>query len=333
MPFLHFYSSSRLSVIYPKPALFYIKVFILLCLPFNTALAGEIFATGFESGSLDNGQEQQNSFSWGSSTYATVSTENPKSGRYSLRFRFRAAGGDNPQHEDAWAEQRFNLGGNYKDMWVKFDLFIPSNYVHRIPTMPPDTSTNSNNKAGVWLWGGGQDGYKDAYRNGPLIGAQWWSRGAEESEYVVIARANVDGKITLNKNWNCAECSDGKSNYGIIENDKGHWMTITSHYKYATIANNDGIAEVWKTDWQGNTIKLVDIHDGPWYATKPQSTEPGTGFDAGYLLGWAASGFIEETIMYIDNITFSTTPLSTDSDTPNTLAPPMPPTVYINNTL
>jgi len=29
-------------------------------------------------------------------------------------------------------------------------------------------------------------------------------------------------------------------------------------------------------------------------------------FEDGYLLGWANSGFNEETVMYIDNVVFST---------------------------
>ena len=102
-------------------------------------------------------------------------------------------------------------------------------------------------------------------------------------------------------------------------------MTIVIHMKYATIVNNDSVCETWKTDWQGNTTKLIDIHNGPWYATMPNSTESATGFDKGYLLGWANFGFDSNTYLYIDNFKSSTLPLI------NALAPPNPPLLFSSN--
>ena len=46
-------------------------------------------------------------------------------------------------------------------------------------------------------------------------------------------------------------------------------MTIVIHVKYASIANNDGVYEMWKTNWQGNTVKMMNVHNGRWYGTKP----------------------------------------------------------------
>ena len=48
-------------------------------------------------------------------------------------------------------------------------------------------------------------------------------------------------------------------------------MTIVIHVKYASISNNDGVAEVWKTNWQGNTVKLHNIHNGSWYGNQVNS--------------------------------------------------------------
>ena len=327
MPIFHFYSSLRLSTTYPKLTLLrikwplnYIKIFILLCLPFNAALAGEIFSTGFESGSLDKDKDLQNGFSWGDGTYASVSSNNKKSGKYSLRFKFLAGPDDS---DDSWSEQRFNLGGYYPDLWVKYDLYIPPNYYHRTTDGP------NNNKGFLWAWAGTYNSTTNGVvtREGPKLGNHFWPTGSVgNTQSTQFASAYINGKYNINTNWQGRDMVHGNSHTAIVENDRGHWMTLVIHYKYATIANNDGVAEVWKTDWHGNTEKLIDIHDGPWYGTQPTNGKPGRGFEAGYLLGWASTGFTEETILYIDNVTFSTSPLNNDS-TASYSAAPMPPSI------
>ena len=293
----------------------FLKIFILFCLPFNHALAGEIYSTGFESGSLAAGQTQQNGFSWGVGKNTSVSKENPKSGSYSLKFTFPAT----VLGKDSDSEQKFNLGGKYTDLWIKYDLYIPSNYYHR-------KDNPANNKGVFHIWGGS---YNPPGAEGPKLGPQFYPTGSDGgSELNMFAKAYIQDKIVLNKVWTCADCTEGKSSQGIVPDDKGHWMTITAHVKYASITNNDGICEVWKTNWRGSTIKLINIHDGPWYSTQPTSTAPARGFDTGYLLGWANSGFDKETIFYIDNIKFSTTPLVTNSSAPITdQAKPNPPII------
>ena len=82
------------------------------------------------------------------------------------------------------------------------------------------------------------------------------------------------------------------------------------HYKYATAANNDGVAQIWRTR-AGVTSKLLDIRNGDWYI-------PGqSGFDQGYILGWSNSGYSSETRFYLDNVIFSTTPLLAGITEPN----------------
>jgi len=317
MPLLHFYNFPRLpttmanllSTTQPWLAL---KIFILICLPFNTALAGKIFTDDFESGSLNIGKAQLNGFFWRTGSNATVSTENPKTGSYSLKFFYNGGGAGNPTR----SEQAFYLGGNYPDIWIKYDLYAPSNYVHA-PIKP------TNNKSHVWLWAGDYSCAKG--REGPKLGSQWWEKNGGESELVFYASGCVNGKITIQKNWLCSTCSAGKTNNGIVKNDKGRWMTIVIHAKYATKANNDGVYELWKTNWQGATEKQIDIHDGAWYGTQPFSDLAARGFDEGYLLGAANSGFDQNTTLYIDNIEFSTSPLVADS-----VAAPKPPTIFVN---
>ena len=272
-------------------------------------MADIIFTDDFESGSLHEGSKQQNGFFWRIGDDTEVSTENKKNGSYSLRFFFEGK----EDGKDASSEQRFYLGGHHPDIWVKYDLFIPSNYVHR------NSTGSDNNKGFLWLWA---QGYSCKEREGPKLGSHFWPRDNGDSKVSMYATACENGEQKIQEHWLSTEEGDGKSNNGIINDDRGHWMTLIMHAKYATKANNDGVFEMWKTNWRGETDKLMNIHNGAWYSTQPNSNEPARGFDQGYLLGWANSGFDEDTIIYLDNIVFSTGPLVTDA-----VAAPKPPKI------
>jgi hypothetical protein len=280
-------------------------VFILFSLSVNTVLAVEIYSTDFDTGTLIS----KNGFKWTDGAYAGLSSNNSKSGDYSLQFHFKGGA----PGKDSWAEQRFSLGGFYPEVWAKYDLYIPANYYHR-------KDSPSNNKAFTWLWAGPYVGHE-----GPKLGGQFNPGSFDDggSNFIAFAEAAWQNGGPVRKEWNCSTCAAGKSNYAITPNDRGHWMTIVTHMKYASKSNNDGVMEIWKTDWQGNTIQLVDIQDGAWYSTIKNSTEPARGFDNGYLLGWANSGFDSDTYMYIDNITFSTDPLKNVVSGPSP-KPPIP---------
>lgn len=313
---MHFYGSSRLSITYPKLTILrikrpldYIKIFILLCLPFNAAQAGQISTIDFESGSTKAGEKLQNGFYWNVGKNTTVSSEKSKNGSYSLKFAYPAA----KEGDDSFSEQRFTLGGYYPDLWIKYDIYIPSNYTHR------SGPGSDNNKGFLHIWAGT---YEGEGRGGPLYGPNFWpsSNGGSAVRFWIGSRINNVGQ--------------GIGHYGptvkVIEpNDFGHWMTIVIHAKYASSSNDDGVYELWKTDWQGVKTKILDIHDGPFYATWPDGSIA-KGFNQGYLLGWANSGFAEETKVYIDNIKFSTTSLLNDDSVANNLARPDPPTMIIN---
>lgn len=88
----------------------------------------------------------------------------------------------------------------------------------------------------------------------------------------------------------------------IIEKDKdaGKWMEVIVHVKIASSADNDGIIHVIK-----NGKDYLNVRNIGNYSDK------GTSYlDSGYLLGWANSGYTEETTFYIDNIIFSTDSIS-----------------------
>lgn len=267
-------------------SVFRISLLISLVCASAPASAQVFFEDTFESGDL---RTTQNGFRWGDSTAATVSAERAKSGGRSLKLNFAAV----PRGEDSFAEQRFELGRNYPDLWVRYDLYVPSNYTHR--SDPP----SSNNKGFLYVWSGDY-GRPD----GPGMGPNLWpnSDGTSNASHYVWGPGLDRHYYEMPK--------------AIEAADRGKWVRIVVHYKYASPTNNDGIAEIWKTR-DGVTEKILNIRNGAWYV-------PGqSGFNRGYLLGWANSGFTEQTVFYIDNIAFSTQSLlGGDEPTQPTPSPP-----------
>ena len=277
----------------------YVGIFIFFLLPFNACLAGTFFKDDFESGDMKN---SQNGFWWHVGKNTTVSNEKSSDGKYSLRIAYPGV----PDGKDSFAEQGFSLGGYYPDLWMKYDVYVPSNYYHRTQ------SGSANNKAFVHLWAGTYDGEN---REGPLIGPNFWPVNSGESKIDLWVGCRDNGVRTLDKHYH----SEGS--VAIVSADRGKWLTIIIHAKYATKANNDGVYELWKIR-DGVITKLLDKHDGPWYSTGAR------GFAEGYLLGWANSGFDNETVFYIDNFEVSTTSLLNNTSSPlNNLAPPNPPKI------
>jgi hypothetical protein len=184
----------------------------------------------------------------------------------------------------------FKLGNNYSEIWAKLDVRVSANYNHRQPT------GSDNNKAFVWLW-------DTAYgmtsgRKGPKIGGHLWRDGGK-SKFVPYVSAAIDGVYTLQYHyWSHVY-------YGAIDySDFGSTFTLVIRFKYASIANNDGIYQMWKIK-NGVTTQMFSITNGAWYSTS-QTGEVQPGFDQGYIMGHANSGFDEDTYINIDNVIFST---------------------------
>ena len=229
------------------------------------------FSDVFSSGDLSH---VENGCRWTDQANTRVITS--PNGTSALEFTFPTGTSDG----DAWAEQRFSLGGNYPELWMSYDLYIPQNYVHR--------NGGGNNKAFSYFWSGDYGAL-----TGPLLATNFWPDGNGGSRLSQWMRTPTFGGRHL---W--ADDPVWIDSHGIISSDLGQWMHVVVHAKYATEANNDGVYEIWK-----NGAKLIGITNGDWYVPNAQ------GFDQGYLLGWANSGFDVETKLYIDNIKFSAQPL------------------------
>ncbi len=271
--------------------IYWLASLLVLYLIMPNVSAGTIFKDGFESGDFTH---TENGARWGSAR-TSVSTINPRTGNYSAKFLFPGT----PDTEDSFRELRFHLAPNrYSELWIRYDLFVPANLYHR-------NAPGSDNNKFLALWSGPRSGI-----TGPSLTPNTWPLPSGESNIILFARGQIgqDSTLLFRKNyWN---------EYGRMFEvaDRGKWLTIIIHAKYATAANNDGVFRLWKIR-DGVTIPVINKTDGEWYV-------PGQpGFDHGYLMGWSNSGFNEDTIFYIDNIEFSTTPLLD-----GIISPPRPPT-------
>lgn len=191
---------------------------------------------------------------------------------------------------DAWSELRFDLGKLNNAVWMQYDLYIPANYAHR---------PSGNNKF-FRLWGAD-------YGDQEKVGASTW---------------DIDsggGICRLNGDWNTGpgmgEHGAGSTPF-IAAADLGTWMTIKIYVKAATATTN-GTLNIWKNGTLviNNTGTMNNYTSGNPHA-----------YRYGYLLGWANTGFTQNTDMYIDNVVFATT--EADLSTEETVAP-NPPVVSV----
>ena len=214
--------------------------------------------TGFESGDLSTAP-------WGSSRRVTVSSVRASSGDYSARFEFEPS-----TTGDAFAELRFDLHSQQREIWIRYDLYIPSNYSHR------DAPSSDNNKF-FRLWG-------SDYDSPEKVGASLWPTSANGSR--------------LAFDWNTGNGIGPKGDrYGLIsEDDLGRWMAVKVHALAAT-SERKGSLRLWKN---GNLVLDASAEVDNFSAGEPHS------YRKGYLLGWSNSGFSSRTFLHIDDVVFAT---------------------------
>ena len=249
----------------------------------GTSQAAVIFQDDFENGNLS---KTQGGARWSDSVNAEVTNQNPMTGSYSLRMTYIGV----PDGQDGFSEQRFELGGRYPEVWVKYDLYVPSNYYHRTQ------SDSANNKSFVHLWAGGYSG------SGFGAGYEIWPDGSGSGRLAFHSfRPDQEHRQDTLRN-----------SRGIELSDRGTWIEITSQIKTSTAANNNGEARIWKRRQGSATKELIFERTG-----LPIYNADGNYMERGYLLGWANSGFLETTVFYIDNLVIADSPIDM-----NPLQPP-----------
>lgn len=265
----------------------------------TTANSEPLIADSFESG--DMSATNEDGFNWGKNNRTSIVTKNavvysngeksvsipngrewdPKHGEHSLRFRYAPG--------KAMAEQRFEIGKAYPEIWMSFWLRVPINFSH------PDPGNNTQNQKLFYLW---MDGYSH-HGDGASVGMEFRGDGSGGSYFY--------GKIAGSGDM-------GRAPFISIPDDRGRWMHLVVHVdSESSPGASDGIMEVWKK-WEGEPdyIKTQDLRD---QTIKLSSTIKG--FAAGYLMGWANAAYPVNTEFLIDDFELATSPLFSNSNAPS----------------
>lgn len=233
------------------------------------ASAGVIFQDDFEYGNLN---KTMNGAFWANGAYANVTDKGPAlSGTHSLKFTYKPG-------KNSWAEQRFDLGGKYSDIWIKWSIYIPQNFEKNgsrnnklmyVDSRKTPETNNLNMYTGFEHWGDTIIGTQQAYQNSSSIGWMW---------------------------------ADPPLKFLDSTEDKGKWHTFIFHLKKADSPNSsNGLIQVWKDGRLRMNITNLNNYSNGYNA-----------YETGYLMGWANSGYseTENTYFYIDDVVFSDEPIS-----------------------
>lgn len=169
---------------------------------------------------------------------------------------------------DSSAEARFDLGAIYPEVGIVFDLYIPSNYIHR--------SDNPSNNKLFRLWTAN-------YTENEKVGGSMRPEGNYSS-------AGLDYRTSAGGGMHTTE--GGATSGFITEGDKDTWVKITLNARAAT-SEVDGVLEIKKNDVSFVNHVMTNAFDAQH------------GYRYGYLLGWANSGYINDTEFKADNVVIS----------------------------
>lgn len=177
-------------------------------------------------------------------------------------------------------ELRFNLRGQYPELWIKFEMFLPLNYRHRRLPNP------GNNKLLL------------VYTFDPVN----YSR-IQYMSYNTWPEPDGSSVVTFNGAYNYADRGHTRPavpwRFGTPD-DLGRWRAYLYHFKLSNSPTAlNGASRVWR---DGDIV--VDMQNLNYH------TPDKNYFDEGYIFGAANSGFDEDTVIKMRNIQFSSTPLT-----------------------
>jgi hypothetical protein len=168
-----------------------------------------------------------------------------------------------------------------KEIWLDYDFFLPSNFVHR------QAKKGANNKF-LALW---EENY--AAPNGdPIIVFEFRPMndspkrsGSSGDSYLYVHARDRDGKMRNRAQPALNAFSDAV---------RGRWNRIRVHVRLASSeSKSDGVIELWMND------KRIIAADG---LALPSSEKHY--LRRGYFMGWSNSGYSADTHFKIDNVRF-----------------------------
>jgi len=234
---------------------------------------------GFESGNLSS---PTGVGSWGASNYSkaggdlvSVSSEFAHSGSYALRMLYN---GNESSSDDAWCEQNFNIGQNVLEIYIGYDLYLPANYAFR-------STSPANNKL-ILLDGGTHDDPMtvDVEWEGDSYGGFKMPRSGYPYSPTCASAPVSPGYI-----WGGA---------WPLSTYYGGWHRFVWRFKMDS-GVGDGAYELYIDGVQFFSRTNVVVLNNP-------PCSPGY-YAGGYLMGWANTGFDDDTIIYIDDVVMAST--------------------------
>ena len=224
------------------------------------------FQDDFTGGQRNNA----NGFTWNSTT-SRVAPVADFGGAPALRFRF----GPDALGSETSAEQRFDMGRDLSELWMDYDVHIPSNFALR--NDPP-----ANNKF-LALWP----------LNYSTIGETYvvteFDRNGTDTSY---ARMLGYGDMFYADNNVVIRGGDAIQNSNFISAARaGAWHRIRVHYKLASGAGQtNGVYE----GWIGTSLMWRSRTDWQFWSTGGLNY-----VRRGYLMGTPNSGYTDETDFHI----------------------------------
>lgn len=247
-----------------------------------------LFSDGFESGDR---LAQQGGFAWKDSGRNVYIDRDPETGRRVPAFRGHDALGftyrGKPDGKDSTAQQNFNLGEPKRNLWIRYFVRIPTNFVHRRQQF------GSTNNKWLALW---SDQYRGAGEGILIVWEYWPSRsvpGGSEIAYHFVHQGKPSSHL-------------GRTQF-IGPEMRGQWIEFVHHVRFPRGPNtDDAVIQMWMRPVGTREYTVLhDAHDVP-----ARYTGGPLGFTKGYLFGWANSGFSQDTTFVVDDFEVSDSPPS-----------------------
>lgn len=230
---------------------------------------GLLFSDGFSGG-------ERTSPLWANhSDNVTVEPAPGRDGEHALRFGYNGKpidpDGDESKHRST-AIQRFDLGGGYPEIWMRYDLRVPENYHHR------DAPGPDNQK------------FLRVYERPDLgrgrIGGASYNPLGDGSSYLYVQWSDADHRPLSGQD---------RDQGSVVErpfwSHRGSWLSVGWHLRLASGPDaSDGLIRLYLAG-----EKVAYRESIPWWWD-------GSGFGSGYLMGWANAGWEEDTDFWIGRV-------------------------------
>ncbi len=232
------------------------------------------YSDGFESYALNTTLDATSAtgFSWnGGSPNVVVSDQIARTGNKSLEFLYHGK----PPGGDATAEQRFTFAPNAStapsEVWMEWYVYFPKNFVYRT-----DGVALNNKLFNIWA---------ETYSASPNFDMEYQGSTSSISPHVNIYTSG--GPNSANFHFDT---------YQIWTNDAsvaGAWHQIRLYMRLGNGNTDLGAIDVW---FDGKLVVHLRTNELPFYDTAHNY------FRNGYLMGWANTGFTNDTAFYIDDL-------------------------------